>query len=217
MSQNSPHGLPCVDCQTFIEEYIAGELDTATESAMTSHLATCERCRHEFRLAQAIDEVLDELPRPVPPPDIFREVSAYVRAHSRRRSWIHRIFQLSTLLAGLRSPLLHAGALVCLVGVVLFGVHQHQQKVQVEQAAHALGYALSKVQYAMHRSSRALNETLSTVQIEETHRRALKQTANVSSAIRRSLSILNQLTDDIRDTGYHQPSNSESIQGEGKP
>lgn len=98
MNQNSPHGLPCADCQTFIEEYIAEELDPATESAMTSHLATCERCQHEFRLAQAIDEGLGELPEPVPPPDIFREVSAYVRAHPSTKNWVHRIFQLSTLL-----------------------------------------------------------------------------------------------------------------------
>lgn len=64
MNQNSPHGLPCADCQTFIEEDIAGELDTATESAIASHLTTCESCQHEFRLAQAIEEVLDELPKP---------------------------------------------------------------------------------------------------------------------------------------------------------
>ena len=82
MNQNPLRDITCTDCQTCMEEYIAGDLDTDTESAIASHLSTCDTCSHELHLAQAIDTVLDDLPKPTSPPDILREVTAYVRATS---------------------------------------------------------------------------------------------------------------------------------------
>ena len=38
MTQKASHGRTCKDFQTLLEEYITGELDDQTESAITSHL-----------------------------------------------------------------------------------------------------------------------------------------------------------------------------------
>jgi hypothetical protein len=180
-----------------MEEYIAGDLDTDTESAIASHLSTCDTCNHELHLAQAIDKVLDDLPKPTSPPDILRAVTAYVRAHPNNSGWIHRIFQLSTFSDFLRTPFLRFSAIVCLVGIVVFGVHQYQQHIVVEQAKSDFNYALSKMNYAVQKTGLAVNDSFGSLKVDEAPRRALKPTAKISSAIHRSLGILNHLTGDI--------------------
>ena len=203
MNQNPRRDITCTDCQTCIEEYIAGDLDTDTESAIASHLSTCDTCNHELHLAQAIDTVLDDLPKPTSPPDILREVTAYVRAHPNNSGWIHRIFQLSTFSDFLRTPFLRFSAIVCLVGIVVFGTHQHhqhQQHIVVEQAKSDFNYALGKMNYAIQKTSLAVNDSFGSLKIDEAPRRALKPTAKISSAIHRSLGILNHLTGDIPNT-----------------
>jgi hypothetical protein len=180
-----------------MEEYIAGDLDTDTESAIASHLSTCDTCNHELHLAQAIDKVLDDLPKPTSPPDILRAVTAYVRAHPNNSGWRHRIFQLSTFSDFLRTPFLRFSAIVCLVGIVVFGVHQYQQHIVVEQAKSDFNYALSKMNYAVQKTGLAVNDSFGSLKVDEAPRRALKPTAKISSAIHWSLGILNHLTGDI--------------------
>jgi hypothetical protein len=180
-----------------MEEYIAGDLDTDTESAIASHLSTCDTCNHELHLAQAIDKVLDDLPKPTSPPDILRAVTAYVRAHPNNSGWRHRIFQLSTFSDFLRTPFLRFSAIVCLVGIVVFGVHQYQQHIVVEQAKSDFNYALSKMNYAVQKTGLAVNDSFGSLKVDEAPRRALKPTAKISSAIHRSLGVLNYLTGDI--------------------
>jgi hypothetical protein len=180
-----------------MEEYIAGDLDTDTESAIASHLSTCDTCNHELHLAQAIDTVLDDLPKPTSPPDILRAVTAYVRAHPNNSGWRHRIFQLSTFSDFLRTPFLRFSAIVCLVGIVVFGVHQYQQHIVVEQAKSDFNYALSKMNYAVQKTGLAVNDSFGSLKVAEAPRRALKPTAKISSAIHRSLGVLNHLTGDI--------------------
>ena len=194
MTQNSSHGMTCPDFQTLMEEYIADELDTATESAIASHLATCDSCQHELRLAKTIDSVLDDLPKPTSPPDILREVTAYVRANPHNSGWMRRFLHTFTDWDIIRSPLLRASVLVCLVGIALFGIHQHQKDVELAQAKSDFDYAISKMQYAFHRTGIAVNDSFTSLNLDEAPRRALKPTANISSAINRSLGILNRLT-----------------------
>ena len=205
MTQNPSHEITCVDCQTQIEEYMAGELDTATESAIASHLTTCERCQHEFNLAEAIDTVLEDLPKPTSPPDILQEVTAYVRTHP-NSGWMHRFFDISMPWDVLRSPILRVSVLVCLIGVVLFGIHQHQQHVEIAQAKSDFNYAMRKMQYAFHKTGLAVNDSFSSLKVDEAPRRALKPTVKISSAINRSLGILNHLTGDAPNLEEHQNS-----------
>lgn len=200
MKQNIPaQAISCEACEASMEEYLAGELDTATDSFMAIHLATCEKCQREFQLAQAINEALTELPKPIAPPDIFSEVAAYVQTYPHGRSWVHRFFPIPTFWDILHSPLLRVSVLVCFIGIIMFGIHRHQQQVTIEQAKSSWNYAMSKMQYAVQRTSVVVNDRFATLKIDDAPRRALKPTANISSAIHRSLGILNHLTGDVPD------------------
>lgn len=207
MTQNPLHEMTCVDCKKQIEEYIAVELDTTTHSAITSHLSTCDTCQHEFQMAQAIDTVLDDLPKPVSPPDILHEITDYVRDHPNNGGWMQRFVNIFTLWENPHKLLLHLSMLICLVGVGLFGIHQHQKHVAVEQAKNDFNYAISKMHYAFHRTSLAVNDSFESLKIDEAPRRALKPAANISSAINRSLGILNHLTGDVSNSDIQQNSN----------
>ncbi|MCY4403910.1 MAG: zf-HC2 domain-containing protein [Candidatus Poribacteria bacterium] len=195
MTQSLSHGSTCANLQTLLEEYIVGELDSQTESAITSHLTTCERCQHELHLAQTINKVLGDLPKHTSPPEILREVTAYIRANPNNESWIHRFFQFTTVMAFLRTPLMRASVVVTLIGIMLFGIHQYQRYVQVEQAKSDFHYAMAKMQSAVRKTSLAVNDTFTSLNVDEAPRRALKPTANISSAFHQSLSILYHLTD----------------------
>ena len=195
MTQNPSYKITCTDCQTQIEEYIAGELDTAIKTAITSHLATCNTCQHEFNLAQTIGTVLDDLPKPTSPPDILSEVTAYVQANPTNNSWIDRFFYIFAW-ENSRQLILRVSVLACLVGIVLFGVHhQHQKHAEIAQAKSGFDYAVNKMQYAFHKTGLAVNDSFESLKIDEAPRRALKPTANISSAIQQSLGILDNLTD----------------------
>lgn len=194
MTQKTQPSRTCEDFQTQLEEYIAGELDTLTESAITSHLTACDMCQHELLLAQVIDSVLDDLPKPTASPEILREVTAYVHANPESGNWWHRNFQFSPILEYLRSPLIRVSAMVSLIGIMLFGIHQYHRYVEVEQAKSDFQYAMSKMQSAVRRTSFAVNESFTSLNVDEAPQRALKPTKHISPAIQQSLDILNILT-----------------------
>ena len=209
----------CIEIQDTLEAYLAGELDTAAHATVAAHVASCPTCQDEVRFAQTITEGLHELPRPEPPPTIVAEVSAYVRAHPNKGPrWLQRIRQLFTGSDYLISPLVRAGALVCLIGIILFGTYHYQQHQKMTQAARDLKYALSKLNYAVERTGSVVSEKLPDVQINEVSsrpfvqieaasRRALKQKQNISSAIHRSLDSLNRLPENtLSETETTQPS-----------
>ncbi len=209
MNQYTTNDRNCTDIQALLEEYVAGELDSETESIITSHLPTCDSCQQELQLVQTIDTVLDDLPKPTTPPEVLSEVTAYVQAHP-KSGWIHRVFQLTTFLDFLRSPLLRVSASVCLVGIVVFGVYQYQQNVKVEQATRDFNYAISKMNFAVQKTGLAVNDSFTSLKVDEAPRRALKPTANVSSAIQRSLGIINNLTgSDMQHTSDTIPSKTD--------
>ena len=195
--------LSCTEIQDILEVYLADELDANTQATIKTHIAVCPKCQDEVRFVEAITEALQELPKPEPPPKIFNEVSAYVRAQTHTdRKWTDRIFQVFTFSNNFTASLIGAGALVCLVGGLAFGIHEYQHRVKIAQATHDLNYALSKLHYAVERTDMVVSEKLSEMQIdavprrsfiiiEEASRRVLKQKINISSAIHRSLDNLN--------------------------
>ncbi len=200
MRQIPPQDIQCADVQDILEEYFDDEVDTATKSAIASHMTTCQNCQEEARLAQAIREVLHELPAPEPPPEIFNGVAAHVRTYSNDSRWLQRItdrFRFFAFGRAYSSVLLGAGALFCLVVAALFGIHQHQQQQKIEQASREMHYALSKVQDVVERTGIVLSEKLTAVQLEQTSRRTLKRTVNLSSAIHQSLETLNSSPENI--------------------
>ena len=200
MNQFAIHQNPlCTEVQDILEVYLADELDADTHATIKTHIASCPKCQSEVRFVEAISEALQELPRPEPPPRIFNEVSAYVRTRAdTNRKWTDRIFQIFISPKNLIAPLIGAGALACLVGALLFGIHEYQQHTKIAQASHDLNYALSKLHYAVERTDLVVNQKLSEVQIdeasrrsfiiiEEASRRVLRQKMDISSAIHRSL------------------------------
>ena len=214
--QNSP----CPEIQDILEAYLADELDANTHGKIKTHIASCSKCQNEVRLVEAISEALQKLPRPEPPPKIFKEVSAYVHARAdTNRKWTDRIFQLFAFPNNLTASLIGAGALVCFVGALLFAIHEYQHHVKIAQASHDLNYALNKLHYAVERTDFVVGEKLSKLQIdvpsrrsfiiiEEASRRVLKQKMNISSAIHRSLDSLNGFPE-IINTKYDEHSHQE--------
>ena len=208
----------CIEVQDNLEAYLADELETDQHATIAAHVASCPMCQDEVRFAQAISGALHELPKPEPSPKIFNVVEDYVRAHPNKGPrWLHRIFQLFTFSDDLTSMLARAGALACLIGVVLFGTYQYQQHLKVQQASRDLAYALGKLNYAVERTGTVVNEKLPDVridevssrpfvQIETASRHVSKQKRNISSAIHRSLDSLDRLPQNALNTKSDQRS-----------
>ena len=213
-----PQDPSCLEVQDTLEAYLADELDAETHARIAVHVMSCPKCQDEVHFAQTISEALHELPSLEPPPEVFDAVEAYVRAHpDKGERWWHRLFQLSTFWDNLTFSLVRAGALVCLFGIVAFGIYQYQQHQKVMQASRDLNYVLSKLNYAVERTGIVVKEKLPNVQIDETSqrpfvqieeasRRALKQKQNISSAIHRSLDSLNRLPENVLDAEHDQDS-----------
>ncbi|MXY27370.1 hypothetical protein F4Y59_04295 [Candidatus Poribacteria bacterium] len=216
-----PQDLLCSEVQDTLEAYLAAELDAETHARIAAHVTSCPKCQDEVHFAQTISEALHELPRLEPPPKVFDAVEAYVRAHpDKGERWWHRLFQLSTFWDNLTFSLVRVGAVVCLFGIVAFGIYQYQQHQKIMQASRDLNYVLSKLNYAVERTGIVVKEKLPNVQIDETSqrpfvrieeasRRALKQKQNISSAIHRSLDSLNRLPENALDTEHNQNSQQE--------
>ena len=217
MNQLTAHHDPtCEEVQDTLEAYLDNELEVDTHATVAAHIASCSTCQNEVRFLQAISGALHELPKPEPPPKIFNAVEAYVRAHPNKGpKWLNRIFQLFIFSGNLTSGLVRAGALVCFIGIALFGTYQYQQHLKVQQASRDLYYALGKLNYAVERTGIVVSDKLPDVrinaassrplvQIENASRRALKQKNSISSAIHRSLNSPNRLPQNVLDTEHHQ-------------
>lgn len=217
----SHQDLTCTEVQDTLEAYLDDELDANTYASVASHIGSCVACQDEVRFAQAVSGALHELPKPEPPPEIFDAVAAHVRAHPNKEpSWRHWIRQSFTFTNALISPLARVGALVCLIGIIVFGVYQYRQYMEVKQVSRDLYYALGKVNYAVERTGIVVSEKLPDVrinevsgrpfvQVENASRRVVKEKENIASAIYRSLSRLNQAPENFLDTQHHQLQNKE--------
>ena len=195
----------CREVQDILEVYLADELDANRHATIEAHIASCSECQNEVYFAAAISDALQELPRPEPPPKIFDEVSAYVRAHpDNTKKWTRWIFQLLALSDNLTALPVRVGALACFIGIVLFGIYQYQHHTRIMQASRDLDYALSKLQYAVERKDDVSRGSF--VMIEEASRRVSKQRADISSAIHRSLDSLNRSPEVIEDAKLYKDS-----------
>ena len=214
----SHQDLTCTEVQNTLEAYLDDALDADTHTSVASHIGSCVACQDEVRFAQAINGALHELPKPEPPSEIFDAVAAHVRAHPNRKpSWRHWIRQCFTFTDALTLPLARVGALVCLIGIIVFGTYQYQQYMEVKQASRDLYYALGKLNYAVERTGIVVNDKLPNVridevssrpfvQIESAARRALKEKEKISSAIHQSLGAINRLPEYIPDIKHYERS-----------
>ena len=189
-----PYINSCTDIQTYMEEYVAGELDFQTESTIRSHLTTCDTCQQEYRMAQTIDEVLDDLEKPTSPPEVLREVTTYVRANQKSYGWLHQVLNFSYVSSFLRSPVLRFSTIILIIGMMLIGIHQYRRYVVVEQAKDEFYYAMSKVQTAVQKTRLGVNESFTSLNIDDAPSRALKPTIEISSSIKNTFDILHILS-----------------------
>ncbi|RKU28365.1 hypothetical protein C6497_09090 [Candidatus Poribacteria bacterium] len=189
-----PYINSCTDIQTFLEEYISGELDSQVESSIKYHLNTCDVCQKEYRMAQTIDTILDDLEKPTSPPEVLNEVMAYVRENQKKYGWLHKIPNFSYVSSFLRSPVLRFSTLILIIGMMLIGIHQYRRYIVLEQAKDEFYYAMSKVQIAVRKTSLGVNESFTSLNIDDAPRRALKPTIEISSSIQNTFDILHILT-----------------------
>ena len=162
MNQLSIHqDASCTEIQDILEAYLADELDASTQATVTRHIASCLRCQNEVRLAEAVGEALQELPRPEPSPKIFNTIEAHVRTHtSTSKQWRHQILRLFAFWDNSTVTLVRVGALTCLIGIILFGIYHYQHHTRIAQASHDLNYALSKLHYAVERTDFVIGEKI---------------------------------------------------------
>ena len=191
--------IRCEYVHSVLEEYLASELNTDAQTAIEAHIAACQDCQNELNFALEVGEMLQELPRPQPPAEVFNEVAAYVQSHPEPtvQGWFDSLQRVLRRLY-LRPVAVGAVTASLIIFVTFSAYQQHQQSLQIEQATHELSYALNTVRYAMRKTGLAIDKRLSTDQVREAPRRALMLTIdeiNSSETIQRSLVILNKLTD----------------------
>jgi hypothetical protein len=210
---STTQAIHCEYVHSVLEEYLAGELNADAQAAIETHLATCQDCQNELDYALEVGELLQELPKPQPPPEIFDQVAAYVQSHPKPigQGWFD---SLKRVLHGLSLRPVAIGAVAAsLIILVTFSAYQqHQQSLQIEQATHELSYALKTVRYAIHKTELAIDKRLSADQVREAPRRALMLTIdeiNSSETIQRSFVILNKLTNSST-SNDEDPSNNQS-------
>lgn len=195
--------IRCEQVHSVLEEYLAGELNADAQTAIETHLAICQDCQNELDFALELSEALQEVPKPEPPSDVFDHVAAYVRSHPQptTQGWFDSLKQA---LRGLSIRPVTVGAVTAsLIILVTFGAYQqHQQSLQIEQAAHELSYALSTVRYAMQKTELTLYEGLPSNEVMEAPRQTLLFTLEeidtttndyLSPVIRKSLAIFNKI------------------------
>ena len=73
--------IHCECVHSVLEEYIAGELNADAQVAIKRHIVACQNCRNELDLARGIDDILKEISKLEPPPEVFDRVAAYVQSH----------------------------------------------------------------------------------------------------------------------------------------
>ena len=200
---STTQAMRCEYVHSILEEYLAGELNTDAQTAIEAHIAACQDCQNELNFALEVGEMLQELPRPQPPTEVFDQVAAYVQSHPKptTQGWFDSLKQA---LRGLSIRPVAVGAVTAsLIILVTFSAYQqHQQSLQIEQATYELSYALSTVRYAMRKTELAIYEGLPSNEVMEAPRKTLLFTLDeintttnnhLSPVIRKSLAIFNKL------------------------
>ena len=197
--------IRCEYVHSVLEEYLAGELDADAQAAIETHLATCQDCQNELDFALEVGEMLQELPKPEAPSEVFGQVTAYVQSHPEPtpQGWFDSLKQV---LRGLSFRPVAVGTVAAsLIILVTFSAYQqHQQSLQIERATHELSYALSTMRYAMRKTELAIYEGLPSNEVMEAPRKTLLFTLDeintitndhLPPVIRKSLTIFNKLNE----------------------
>ena len=71
----------CEYVDSVSEEYPAGKLNADTQVVIETHLSTCQDCQNELDFALEIGDIMKEMSKPEPPPEVFNQVAAYVQSH----------------------------------------------------------------------------------------------------------------------------------------
>ena len=195
--------IRCEQVHSVLEEYLAGELNADAQTAIETHLATCQDCQNELDFALEVGNALQELPKPQPPADVFNQVAAYVQSHPNptAQGWFDSLKQT---LRGLPIRPVTVGIVTAsLIILMTFGAYQqHQQSLQIEQATHELSYALNTVRYAMRKTELVIYEGLPSNEVMQAPRQTLLLTLDeihtttndyLSPVIRKSLAIFNKI------------------------
>ncbi len=73
--------IRCEYVHSVLEVYLVDELNPDAQVAIETHLAGCQGCQNELDFALEIDDILKEIPKLEPPPEVFNQVAAYVQSH----------------------------------------------------------------------------------------------------------------------------------------
>ena len=73
--------IRCEHVYSVVEECLAGELNAGAQVAIETHIASCQGCQNELDFALEIDDILEEISKPEPPPEVFNQVAAYAQSH----------------------------------------------------------------------------------------------------------------------------------------
>ncbi|MBE3593549.1 MAG: zf-HC2 domain-containing protein [Candidatus Carbobacillus altaicus] len=102
--------MNCEEIRRIIQKSLDGTIDPLEETILEAHLMTCESCRRDLALYQALGEKLQNLPEPplqASPLDAlwpkiqkeYREQQGRARKVAERRIWFRRVALISTVLA----------------------------------------------------------------------------------------------------------------------
>lgn len=90
----------CVEMKTLLSGSIDRELDAAGERALAEHLVTCEGCRTERRMLEAMSRELREAGRRVPSPPSWESIARSLSVRGRpRRTWFPARLRLAVAAA----------------------------------------------------------------------------------------------------------------------
>ena len=71
--------MNCEIVQNILEEYLENELDEPLRKEVESHLQKCPYCQSELAVTESIDQVINVIPDPKVPGEIYENVLADVR------------------------------------------------------------------------------------------------------------------------------------------
>lgn len=90
--------LDCSIIQEYLSAYVDDELPPEQREAVQEHLAVCPQCRGELARLTRLEEVLEALPSPLPPPELIDQVLA--RLSRRQVFWWRSLALAASLLIG---------------------------------------------------------------------------------------------------------------------
>lgn len=141
--------MHCESFETMLYEYFDNELPPGQEAELFTHLASCERCRAEFKAQRLIDQEI-KLQMPRLPADIKKPVLQTLPRHRHRPTGL---FARSPIAAVL--PYAFA---VCVIVLLLFSFFQvYSLKSELNSMKTGYQVALERVYYQTQQMNLLMN------------------------------------------------------------